>query len=231
MAFTSDHFDPVTLPQTPWDSDWRILDLSGQGWVEDNVVGTGSSVDDIGDKHISTGATSSSTVQRKTSNPAQLGLALGEDRSRVQWNNRNILEFIGCVDDNTANGIARVKWGVPYSNGVGNLGSAGIGFRIESLDLHGMAHNGSSLSEPDLGLTLTVNESFRVLIESDAGNVKWYVDVGDGAGAILRGTSTGGPTGLGGAGNASVVCEVSNGASSADQELQWNMVRLFCKQS
>lgn len=222
---------PQNLPQGLFDPDWHVLDLNGDAWIA-ATSGTGSTSQAVGDCFVSSGATAGGTAQLSSRNSAKLNHSLGQLQNSIDWSKRVVAMFIGNVDTATTNGIYRLKIGEASNDAVGDQAVAGIGLKLENLALSGIAHDDTTLDEVDLSVSVTEDTTFKVYIDSDgAGNVRFYVDTGDGSGPVLRGTSTGGPTAVSSANESGVIHEVTNGADSADYRVQFSRFAMAVKQT
>ncbi len=112
-----------------------------------------------------------------------------------------------------ANGVTRMLFGRDAGEGAVALDDKGVGFEVRNLALWRTAHDGSALGSASLSATLTAVTLYTVTIIRDgADTVRFYLD------GVLKGTSTGGPTGDSTVNNVQPEVHVLNGADAADHQ-------------
>lgn len=150
--------------------------------------------------------------------------SIGQTNSVIDWTKKIALQFIVRAVG-TTNGFARISMGKTSADGIGNLARKGIGFRIDDDAIKGQAHDGSSLATVDLSATISGGLALRLTVTSDGqGNIEWFVN------GVSKGSSAGGPSELGTAGESVLQLEVDNGGDAAQQYLQIADSKIYIEQ-
>ena len=191
-------------------------------WPTAAVTGSGGTSATLRRLAVDTGVSATSTALRRTG--SDTCWSIGQGGTVLDWTKRIVLHFI-IRAVGTTNGVSRISLGKTTGDGMGNLARKGIGIRLDNLAVKGQAHNGTDLATVDLSTTLTGSNTYRLSITSDgAGNIEWFVD------GVSKGSSTGGPSALGTAGESVIQIEADNGGDAAQQYLQIADAKLYVEQ-
>jgi hypothetical protein len=150
----------------------------------------------------------------------------GKNRNTINFSKRIKFRFSLAQYDNTTNGKSWVTFGRDGFTGeaIGDPADKAIGVRIDNNAIKGIVHDGSTLTVVDLSTTLTADELYDVIVDSNGGNVSWYLN-GSGTAA---GTTANGPTGD--KSGAAFRVECDNGGDSAAQAIVLSTLTVYAEQ-
>lgn len=213
----STRVNPATLLMQPWT--WGQIEVDG---LTTAVVGTGSvNVAEPRVIDITTGATTGGTALARTADNSHWSRGVV---GIINFDKRVVLKVTIRTVSATTNGKFRFTFGKAPATGVGALAVKGIGFQIDNLAINGLSHDGTDLTTTDLSTNLAADQTLaEFIIESHAGTVRFYVD------NVLKGTSTGGPTGNRDS-DPVIQLEVDNGADNAAQRHIINQIQYAIEQ-
>ena len=150
---------------------WSGTTETKTGTGSTTVSGAGSYV------HVKTGATASSTSIRQAANGAQLFCTFGS--SLTSWNG-DITQTVSVLisrDSFAADGRFRFGIGKGGTDAAGMWAVKGWGITAKGAALWGFAHDGSTLSELDLGISFAADSYAKLLrIERSTSAVSFFVN-------------------------------------------------------
>lgn len=181
------------------------------GW-DDVVSGTGTAAMSLNSLRVSTAADAASTARFLT-NHNEVGITRGVAADVIDWSRQVLLGFRFTLTNVTSTGALRILMGKTSADGHGALaaGRRGIGISVANLALSGQIGNGSAATTTSSLKTIVADDIYDLYAHSFGdGVVEWFLD------DVSLGTSTGGPTDAGAAGESRIYVEVGNGANAAE---------------
>ena len=195
------------LPDSKWDT-IRSKDYSVTG-----TTGSGALLQ-INPFYIyaGAGATANSTARFRVYRLA--GFSRGTTHSTIDFDKLICWKIrVHSANVTTATGIIWAMWGGSLEDAApADPTSKAIGIKIIGTAIHGLVHDGTNMNTVDL-TTAYSRYAQDILIVSQAGNVKWYID------DVYKGESNDGPTGLSAASECTLGFGITNGANEADHRL------------
>jgi hypothetical protein len=158
---------------------------------------------------------SSNTTTTVLNNPINASLAAGSS----YWGRPQLFVFRGTGLATSANGVCRIQVGKTTAD-ASRLAVAGIGIELYYINVNTngvrlLAHNGSSLTVADTGLTIFSTGLFDYTLLSDgSGNVTLTINDGSPGSYTTSGGPTSGTLGAGG-----ISFEASNGGDTSQSSM------------